>query len=149
MDSAIMSVVSRAREAQRQLQRGLTSKSVAYLLPTKSKPNKERIARHVDMEERESSLSPLPSPSRCTVFVLSVGHRSHASTFAAVPRRALFIYCSPAHKQWKRQAAYRSYSPCCKNSVPNSQVLSLLSLSSHFFVPDSTGDGGTRAAAPG
>jgi len=54
-------------------------------------------AQHVDTEERggtdrESSLSPLPSPSCCTV--LSVGHRAHASTFAAVPRGALKT-CGP------------------------------------------------------
>ena len=44
----------------------------------------DNSAQHVDMEERgeerESSLSPLPSPSCCTVLsVLSVGHRSHVS----------------------------------------------------------------------
>ena len=83
-------------------------------------------AQHVDTEERggndrESSLSPLPSPSCCTV--LSVGHRAHASTFAAVPRGALKT-CGPrdhplrCSRELAREApASRRLYWACSNSL--------------------------------
>ena len=78
----------------------------------KSRYSNGRIPRHItctsEVEERTMCLSPLLSPSSCTVHPLFI----HCSATVCPLFIVLFIHYSPARKQCKSRTACRSYWPC-------------------------------------